>query len=328
MPGYGALGETLAGDADVFLFLHDKLGGTRRVVTVKRDEPPAAIELYPYDRMATQIFKLMDGPATVATAAKGKWTRFDVDLGWSFWLRMVNGRPELKLAPGTHATISEVLRQLQMPGLAPISVELADAPPANTAEGRVLFWLLRNIDGILATERKFSIDRRAIAGAIAWEALQNPWPGTAGDLGVSSGLALFSGPGKVHYKEFRLQEGLPSAVEVELLGRLPRQSMETRRQILATAPGALLYIGTIMREFANIAARVGYFLDCDPPMLTTFYNAWSIAQATRFFGDGRKAPTPLTPGPDMGSWVQAKLARIETMVGPPPGGVCRKPRGY
>jgi hypothetical protein len=298
------------------------------VVTFTRDDPPAAIDLYPYDRVATQIFKLMDGPTKVATDAKGKWTRFDMDLGWSFWLRMVNGRPELKLAPGTHATFSEVLRQLQMPGLAPVSVELADAPPANTAEGRVLFWMLKNVDTILETERTFSIDRRAIAGAIIWEALKNPYPGPKGDLATSSGLARFSGPGKVHYKESHLEEGNPSAREVELLGRLPRQSMETRRQIVATVPGALLYIGTIMREFSNIAASRGYYLDCDLPMLTTFYNAWSIAQATRFFGNGRKAPTPLTPGPDMGSWVQANLAFIETMVGTPPAGFCRKSRGY
>jgi hypothetical protein len=327
MPGYDTLGGTLAGDADVSLFLNEKLGTSRRRVTFERDDPPAAIELYPYNKVTT-LFKYMDGPERVAREAKGKWIRFDLDLGWSFWLRMVNDVPELKLAPGTAATFSEILRQLQMPGLAPVSVELADAPPANTAPGRVLFWLLKNIDKILETEKSFSIDRRAIAGAIMWEALENPWPGTAGDLVTSSGLALFSGPGKVHYKEFRLQEGNPSAVEVELLGRLPRQSMETRRQIVATAPGALLYIGTIMREFSDIAARRGYYLDCDPPMLTTFYNAWSIAQATRFFASGRKAPMPLTPGPDMGSWVQANLALVEKMVGTPPAGFCKKSRGY
>lgn len=104
--------------------------------------------------------------------------------------------------------------------------------------------------------------------------------------------------------------------------------MESRRQILATTPGALLYIGTIMREFSNVAVLGGYYLDCDPPMLTTFYNAWGIGRATVFFQNERKAPTPLVPNPEMGSWVRANMKLIERMVGKPPVGFCKKPRGY
>lgn len=332
-PYQGTLTGSLLGNAEIFLFLNDRLGGGKHWVIHRTEEAPAEIELYPYERVAMQVFKFMDGPYNIAAEAKGKWVRFDMDVGWLFWLRIVNSRAELKLAPETQATFSEILRQLQLlalkPEPAPISLELADAPQASTSEGRVFLWMVKNISGIVAMEQKFSIDRRAIAGAIAWEALQNAYTGPASDLATSAGVARFSGPGKVHYKEFRTEEGNPVARQVEQLGRLPMQSMEGRRKILATMPGALLYIGTIMREFSNAAAQGGYYLDCDPPILTTFYNgSWSIQRAQEFFQNERKAPTILRPGPLMGSWVQANIRLIERMVGKPPAGFCRKQRGY
>lgn len=327
-PYEGTFAGSLLGNAEVFLFLNDKLGGGKHRVTYRTEDPPAGIELYPYQRVETQVFKFMDGPYNVATEKKqkGKWVRFDVDVGWLLWLRVVNGRAELKLSPETRATFAEILRQLQQPGRAAISVELADAPEASSPEGRVFLWLIKNIHGIVATEQAYSIDRRAIAGAIAWEALQNAktFPGT--ELATSAGAALFSGPGKVHYKEFRYKEGITAAIEVELLGRLPVQTMERRRQILATTPGALCYIGTIMRAFSDVAAQGGYYLDCDPPMLATYYNAWNINQAAPFFAQ-RRAPAPLTPN-EMGAWVGANMTFIERTVGKPPTGFCKKPRGY
>ena len=84
------------------------------------------------------------------------------------------------------------------------------------------------------------------------------------------GIARFSGPGKVHYKELRpdqvprdrlldpaAHEGNTVAREVELLGKLPPRTMEERRKVVATTDGALLYIGTIMRAFSDAAALEG-----------------------------------------------------------------------
>ena len=200
-PYEGTLTGLLLGNAEVFLVLINRLGGGRHRVAYRTEDPPAGIELYPYEKVAGAVFKDMVEPSAVATKAKGKWTRFDVDVGWLFWLRVANGRTELKLAPETRATFSEILFRLGRPGQAKISIELADAPEASTSESRVFFWLVKNIGGILATEKAYSIDRRAIAGAIAWEALRNPKDSLELELRTATGTARFSGPGKVHYKE-------------------------------------------------------------------------------------------------------------------------------
>ena len=102
----GSFLGSLLGNDEIFL-LNDRLGGGRHQVIYRTEDPPARVELYPYDRVATQVFALLDGPTKVAVGAKGKWVRCDVDVGWLFWLRVVNGRTELKLAPETQATFSE-----------------------------------------------------------------------------------------------------------------------------------------------------------------------------------------------------------------------------
>jgi hypothetical protein len=301
-------------------------------VTYRTEDPPAGIELYPYEKVAGLVFKDMAEPTAVATKAKGKWTRFDVDVGWLFWLRVANGRSELKLAPETGAMFGEILRRLQRPGQATISVELADAPEASTSESRVFFWLVKNIGGILATEKAYSIDRRAIAGAIAWEALRNPKDSLTQELRTATGTARFSGPGKVHYKESvapttsLTPPGITAAIEIEQRGKLPVQTEEQRRQILATTAGALRYIGAIMRECSDIASQSGYYLDCDPPSLTTFYNSWDIHEVVRLFSQ-RRAPAPLVPN-EMGTWVTENMTFLEMAVGRPPAGFCKRSRGY
>jgi hypothetical protein len=331
-PFEGTFIGSLLGGAEIFLFLNDRLGGGRHQVTYRTEDPPAKIELYPYDRVATQVFKLMDGPAKVAVGAKGKWIRFDVDVGWLFWLRVVNGRTELKLAPETQATFGQIQYQLSLPGQAKVSVELADAPEASTSTGRVFLWLIKYISGIVNTEQEYHIDRRAIAGAISWEALLNPKDSLSAELRTATGTARFSGPGKVHYKESFLPTtalsppGVTAAIEIEQRGKLPVKTEEQRRQVLATTPGALSYIGTIMRECSDIAAQGGYYLDCDPPSLTTFYNSWDIHEVERLFSQ-RRVPAALTPN-EMGTWVTKNMAFIEMAVGKPPAGFCKKPRGY
>ena len=331
-PYEGTLAGSLQGDAEVFLVLIDRLGAGRHRVTYRTEEPPAGIELYPYEKVAGAVFKDMTGPSSVATKAAGTWARFDVDVGWTFWLRVANSRLELKLAPETQATFGQIQFQLRLSGKAKVSVELADAPEASTSTGRVFLWLIKNIRGVVATEQAYSIDRRAIAGAIAWEALLNPKDSFTQELRTATGTARFSGVGKVHYKKSVLPTtpvsppGVTAAIEIEQRGILPVQTEEQRRQILATTAGALRYIGAIMRECSNIAARRGYYLNCDPPSLTTFYNSWDIHEVERLFSE-RRVPAPLVPN-EMGTWVIENMAFIEKAVGKPPADFCKKPRGY
>jgi len=321
------LGGTLrATPAETFLSLNTKLGGARLRATFTTENPPVGLDLYRFEIIETQLFQYMEGPKKVASEAKGKWVRFDFDVGWLFWMRVGNGRFGLQLSPGTRTTFAETLRHLR-PGTAQVSIELADAPESGSARGRVFLWLVKNLAGIVATEKQYNVDRRAVAGAIAWEALQNACIGMGADIATSSGAAMFSGPGKVHYKQFRTEEGNPASKVVEQRGRLPVQTMEGRWKTLKTTPGALTYIGTIMKEFTDAARSGGYHLECDVPMLTTFYNAWDIEKAEALF-QGKKAPAPLTPNDRMGSWVRDNMTFIETAVGRPPAALCTNPRGY
>lgn len=201
---------------------------------------------------------------------------------------------------------------------APLSFELQDAPLSDDARQRVKLWLRMNLRHITAAETQFGIDRRAIAGAIAWEALEN----------IRTVAARASGPGKVHYSaNLGPGEGDPVAKQVEQAGYLPPQKMEQRKEILKTAAGAIRYIAAIMRAEADEAAKSGYYLNCDPPMLATFYNAWDLNDLKNFFAK-RKAPAPLSPNDTMGTWVAQNEDFLEDAIGKPAGLVCKPYKGY
>jgi hypothetical protein len=176
---------------------------------------------------------------------------------------------------------------------------------------------------IVATESKWGVDRRAIAGAIAWEAMDN----YQSSLGL--GMARFSGPGKVHYKDNRiLGEGSPLSKELEDRGILPKQSEDDRKKLLATDDGALDYIGASMRAFIDIAAPAGYDLN-EPqylPALVFMYNSWHLEQAEADFKT-KKAPAPFDwSSSDMAVWFEKKQNRayVEAIVSAP-GGPLKKP---
>lgn len=73
--------------------------------------------------------------------------------------------------------------------------------PLLPQEKAVLSWLQHYAPDIIAAEKLWHVDRRAIAGAIAWEALQNP------DSFIK--LSLFgAGPGKVHAVYYSVKQHL------------------------------------------------------------------------------------------------------------------------
>jgi hypothetical protein len=198
---------------------------------------------------------------------------------------------------------------------APVSVELDDAPAATTAMERVQLWLVQHRQEIITAEARHAIDRRAIAGAIAWEALENvrDW--------YWQGFARFQGPGKVHYKEFHTEEGAPVAKEVEQRGYLPQRSMEQRRDIVASPAGATEYIAAIMEAYADEAALASYNIYYDPAILATFYNGVKVApnlKAAREYFQTKRYPQKLQPN-QMGQWIISHLAKIEAAVGKPSG---------
>jgi len=187
-----------------------------------------------------------------------------------------------------------------------ISFELEDtATKGTTPREKVKNWLIDNLGLIETAERNWGVDRRAIAGAIAWEALEN-----ALYLSVRA-----VGPGKVHYKENKFSEGNPVSKQVEDRGYLPKQTMDARAKLLATTPGAIDYIGAIMKAFADTAATAGYNIKCEPAILCTFYNGFDLPKAEALFKT-KKYPTPLSPSPDkMGHWVDTNVSYLEDCVG-------------
>lgn len=199
-----------------------------------------------------------------------------------------------------------------------VSFELAEAttlPAANTklpnltpAENHVLAWLQKYRGDLEDAEVRFTVDRRGMAGAIAWEALFDP----------RSSSRRSTGPAKVHLWEFFKT---PLAEEVEQAGVVPTRSTSERRKILATPNGSITYIAAIMKGFADIARDHGYSIDCDPSMLANCYNSWNLANWKTHLArkeearDPKSARAPLALGSPMGFWVQANLNYLEEGVG-------------
>ena len=199
-----------------------------------------------------------------------------------------------------------------------LSIELQDAPFRDAIpELRVRRWLKAYKSNIVAAEKEWRVDRRAIAGAIAWEAMYNVQDGYA-SLGASQ-LARFSGPGKCHYKDSYLAEGAPLSKEVEDRGILPKQTEDARKQILSTVDGACRYIGASMHAFITIAAPAGYDLNQELAALLFMYNAWHLAKADADFKT-KRAPAKLVYNQSpMATWFAKDANRlfVEGAVGKP-----------
>ncbi|MBV8490757.1 MAG: hypothetical protein JO199_09545 [Candidatus Eremiobacteraeota bacterium] len=197
-----------------------------------------------------------------------------------------------------------------------ISLELGDAPPANTRDARVAAWLRQHRGAIIAAERRFKIDRRAIAGLIAYEAIVNVHVSEYG------GLVRWVGPGKVRYKDSPLGEGAPASKEVEDLKLLPHRTVVERKRLLADAKWSALYIGAIMRALADVVRRdTGLDESCSPGALVTLASAWRIREADRYFAgihERRYAIAFNFPG----NWTANRSAFLEHIVGPPAPGIC------
>jgi hypothetical protein len=189
-----------------------------------------------------------------------------------------------------------------------VSFELADAPAGPTPEARVALWLRAHQPDLSASERHFHIDRRAIAAAIAYEALADP---RSSSLGYA---ARFSGPGKVHYREFRLSEGNPAAKQVEDLGYLPKLDAFARREALSHAPVAIAYIGAIMAAFARESGQPER-LACDVPLLTTLYTSMKPSDFAHHPGNlGNNVA---------GRWAALHVPFLTSSTGTPPAALCR-----
>lgn len=165
-----------------------------------------------------------------------------------------------------------------------ISFELSDTPLNLTPEQRALWWVRKNKTTLISAEQRWRVNREAIAGVVFYEALANPEPAT------TAILTRYSGPGKVHYKQYRLSEGDPLSKRVEDLGYLPRRPWRIREAILATDSGAITYIGAILCAFSDVARRNNYSVRSDVPTLLTFYSAWDLPELAEHLNTNRHRP--------------------------------------
>ena len=206
-----------------------------------------------------------------------------------------------------------------------VSFELADAPVPTSEElkafglpedeARVHLWLKNHVNEIAAAETRFRVDRRAIAGAIAWEALEN-----VKTIGVRA-----VGPGKVHVWDCTpgcFGEKETVAEQVEHSGYLPPVTEKKRRMMLKTSSGAIEYIGAIMSAFAEEAERPhaggwsGENIRARPEILTNAYQSEDLI-SWEYHLDAKKAGDELKPGNPMANWVLNHLKFLENAVGRP-----------
>jgi hypothetical protein len=175
----------------------------------------------------------------------------------------------------------------------PVGVAAEELPLAST---QVLSWLQKYGDVIAAAERQWRVDRRAIAAAIAWEALVN----------VRTASLRAVGPGKVHVNSEVVRE-------VEAAGYLPRQTPEARRELLRTPEGAIQYIAAIMHAKANIAEAFGFNIRNRVDILTNEYQGRSLTEWTDVLIN--KRDTALVAGNSMGIWAPQHIQYLELGVG-------------
>jgi len=202
----------------------------------------------------------------------------------------------------------------------PISGELASAPSEPTRYEEVRQWLVDNASTIVSYAKATHVNRIAIAGAIAWEALQNVKPLSAG---------VVDGPGKPH---FYVTDA--SAVEnPKKYGYfLPYRTLLLRGIYLDTTNGAIQYIAAIMNAYAVDATSIGINLRGlnAGGILASYYNGvtpnelgipLTLLNAPQYFALRVRtlSPTnPLTPNATMGQWVSHNVAYLEEAVGTPP----------
>ncbi len=217
---------------------------------------------------------------------------------------------------------AEVPPFIASPGL---SEELWDAPRADTPELRVQAWFLKHQSDIAYAEAKFGVDRRGIAGAIAWEALENVYPRpTRPTIRRGDPLVRWAGPGKVHFMSYGGGEERIAAKQVEDLGMLPSQTVQGRAKILTRPSIAIMYIAAIMKMLADVASTSGYNVFCDPGILATLYNGFELEKAKDHFAT-KKPPERPEPNPTMGRWVEDRVGLLAQTVGYPPQQICRRP---
>jgi outer membrane protein OmpA-like peptidoglycan-associated protein len=178
-------------------------------------------------------------------------------------------------------------------------------------ERRVMGWLRRYATDIAVESDTRGVDRRAVAGAIAMEALMNvDWSGM--------GSRAAGGPGKVHTQTSHGPDTRVAApFEVEQLGLVPRQTPKDRTAMLQTPTGAITYIAAIMQALAMESERAGFDHWRQPDVLCWAYNVGYVDEWAKYLADKKATgqTTFDTSKEPLSAWVANHLRFLELAVG-------------
>lgn len=179
-------------------------------------------------------------------------------------------------------------------------------PPSRVPNAAVAYWLSLHKGDIAEAERTHDVNRLAIAGIIAWEALVNPQ--------ISSYKAV--GPGKMHLEGEANQISWPDVIEGTHRMK-PLFSLPWRRVEMAKPDVAINYIAAALDVIAEIAERSGWNIRNNPEILGQVYHGWTAEQweaAVKAKAPG--APFLIKPGM-IGQWTLDHSKYLESAVGAP-----------
>ena len=177
-------------------------------------------------------------------------------------------------------------------------------PPSSVPRDAVAYWLSLHRETIVKAEKDFNVNRLAIAGVIAYEALENPMT-----VPFSS-----AGPGKMHV-EGKSGMGWPEAYE-RSIGLTPFPPY-FRREILRKPGTAIEYIAGSMDLASKSAEKYGWNIRNDPGILGLVYHAWEPESWKKHMSK-KAADTKYSIQPGtMGQWILDNQEYLEKAVGRP-----------
>lgn len=177
-------------------------------------------------------------------------------------------------------------------------------PQTKDAIKAVSFWLRWQKNNIINAEKRWRVDRTAIAGVIAWEALFNPQSNSVSSVG----------PGKIHIK--RSAKGDLSWPEVvEGIGKMPRLSPHDRNIALAKPEGAINYIGAIFDTASEVAGHYVWDIRRNPELLALIFHSYTFNDWLKAIQSKKPGDTFIIPPGTMGEWVDNNQAFLKEIVG-------------
>lgn len=185
------------------------------------------------------------------------------------------------------------------------SFELNDDQPPPNREPRaaVAYWLRNHSLEIAQAERHFNVSRIAIAGAIAWEALNNPQVASLKAVGAGK-MHLQADPGDITWAE-----------AVENAGKMPKLTPEQRREKLRDSRIAIFYIAAAFDLMCEDAEKRGFYLRSSTDVLGFLYHAKSPGKWAKLISTKPLNESWLIPSGGMGEWIGTNQQCLEQAVG-------------